>query len=410
MALHVAYFINQYPKVCHSFIRREIQALERIGFTVKRFALRGWQEDLVDEADIRERGQTAYVLQCGVGGLMGAIARAALSRPKRFILAVKLALSMSRKADRSMPYHIIYLAEACKLLQWMEASSVRHIHAHFGTNSTEVAMLVSVLGDISYSFTVHGSGEFDKPLSLHLNEKIKRAAFVVAISSFCRSQLYRWAEYEDWKKVHIVRCGLEKEFHSVSTPAYPTRRTLVCVGRLCEQKGQMLLLNAVSELRRKGHVFQLILAGDGDMRADLEAQIRHHSLEETVTITGWISSDQVRSALLSAQAMILPSFAEGLPVVLMEAMAVRRPVLATHIAGIPELVVHGDNGWLFPAGDVERLVEVIEEFLKVPIETLEEMGKSAHARVLALHDVDVEARKLGTLFLALATMQGSREN
>lgn len=410
MSLHVAYFINQYPKVSHSFIRREIQALERIGFIVKRFALRGWQDDLVDEADLWERGQTAYVLQCGVGGLMGAIARVALSRPKRFVLAVKLALSMSRKADRSMPYHIIYLAEACKVLQWMEASSVCHIHAHFGTNSAEVAMLVSVLGDISYSFTVHGPEEFDKPLSLHLNEKIKRAAFVVAITSFCRSQLYRWAEYEDWKKVHVVRCGLEREFHSVSAPVYPTRRTLVCVGRLCEQKGQMLLLNAVSELRRKGHVFQLILAGDGEMRANLEAQIRHHSLEETVTITGWISSDQVRSELLSAQAMVLPSFAEGLPVVLMEAMAVRRPVLTTHIAGIPELVVHGDNGWLFPAGDVERLVEVIEEFLKVPIETLEEMGKSAHARVLALHDVDVEARKLGTLFLALATMQGSREN
>lgn len=410
MALQVAYFVNQYPKVSHSFIRREIHALERIGFTVKRFALRGWRDNLVDEADVRERSQTEYVLERGVRGLVGAVARAALSRPKRLMLAAKLAFSMSRKADRSLPYHIIYLAEACKLLQWMEASSVRHIHAHFGTNSTEVAMFVSVLGDISFSFTVHGPEEFDKPLSLHLSEKIKRAAFVIAITSFCRSQLYRWAEHDDWKKVHVVHCGLEKEFHSISTPDYPIKRTLVCVGRLCEQKGQILLLDAVAELRRRGHVFQLILAGDGEMRPDLEAHIRRHSLEETVTITGWISSDQVRHELLSAQAMILPSFAEGLPVVLMEAMAVRRPVLTTHIAGIPELVVHGDNGWLFPAGDVSRLVDVIEEFLRAPIETLEEMGKRAHARVLARHDVDVEARKLETLFLALTSMQKSREN
>jgi colanic acid/amylovoran biosynthesis glycosyltransferase len=396
----VAYFINQYPKVSHSFIRREILALERQGFEIQRIALRGWDAELVDAEDIRERERTRYVLQTGIIGLIVAALGIFIRRPVRFFSALKLALKMGIRADRSWPFHLVYLAEACRIVPWIRESGACHVHAHFGTNSTEVVMLLTALGGPSYSFTVHGS-EFDRPEFLKLGEKVRHAAFVVAISSFGRSQLYRWADYADWPKVHVVHCGLEQAFYDVQAVPIPATPRVVCVGRLSAEKGQLLLLNAVSHLARKGTQLELVLAGDGDMRPELESQIAHQNLQGQVRITGWISSQQVREEILAARALVLPSFTEGLPVVIMEAMALQRPVLATYVGGIPELVRPGVDGWLFPAGDVNRLVAVLEEFLATPVEKLEKMGEAARLRVLERHSVDTEARKLAQLFRAI---------
>jgi colanic acid/amylovoran biosynthesis glycosyltransferase len=393
----IAYFINQYPKVSHSFIRREILAMERQGFAIQRIALRGWDAKLVDADDLREREHTRYVLQAGVIGLILAVLHISFTHPVRFFCALKLALKMSIHADRPWPFHLACLAEACRIVPWLKESGVRHVHAHFGDNSTEVAMLIEALGAASYSFTVHRT-EFDRPEFLKLGEKIRHALFVVAISSFARSQLYRWADYADWPKVHVVHCGLEQTFYDVQAVPIPLAPRVVCVGRLCEEKGQMLLVDAVSRLVQKGINFELVLAGDGDMRPELESQILRHKLQDNVRITGWISSAQVREEILAARALVLPSFSEGLPVVIMEAMALRRPILTTYVAGIPELVRPGVDGWLFPAGDVEGLVTVLEEFLATPVETLERMGETARQRVLERHSVDTEAKKLAQLF------------
>ena len=399
--MRIAYFINQYPKVSHSFIRREILALERQGFDIQRIALRGWDAELVDAEDIRERERTRFVLQAGVIGLILAVMRILFTRPRCFLLALKLALKMGVRADRPWPFHLVYLAEACRIVPWLKESGARHVHAHFGTNSAEVVMLATTLGGPSYSFTVHGPEEFDKPEFLRVGEKVERAVFVAAISSFCRSQLYRWINYADWSKVQVVHCGLESAFHDVQAVPIPAAPRLVCVGRLSKEKGQMLLLDAVSHLARKGIDFELVLAGDGDMRPEIESQIARHNLQGKVRITGWISSEQVRQEILAARALVLPSFAEGLPVVIMEAMALRRPVLTTYVAGIPELVRPGVDGWLFPAGDVELLAVVLEEFLATPVETLEKMGEAARLRVLERHSVDTEAGKLAKLFRSI---------
>jgi colanic acid/amylovoran biosynthesis glycosyltransferase len=396
--MRIAYFINQYPKVSHSFIRREILALERKGFELQRIALWGWDGDLVDAEDISERELTRYVLQGGLIALLLAMVRVAFSSPFRFVSALSLAFRMGRHADRSWPYHLIYLAEACRMLSWLRESGAQHIHAHFGTNSAEVVMLAHVLGGPPFSFTVHGPEEFDKPQFIHLGEKIRRSAFVVAISSFGRSQLYRWVEHGQWDKIKVVHCGLEPAFHAVAPVPIPDRPRLVCVGRLCEQKGQLLLVEAAHRVAAKGIDFELVLAGDGEMRTDVEALIARHGLAGRVRITGWISSDQVREEILAARGMVLPSFAEGLPVVIMEAMALRRPVLTTYVAGIPELVRPGENGWLFPAGSVEALAATLEDFLATPPGVLERMGEAGYHRVLERHDIDREAAKLAALF------------
>ena len=398
MTLQVAYLINQYPKVSHSFIRREILALERQGVAVQRVALRGWADEVVDEEDKRERERTQYVLRAGALGLVWAVAGLVLASPRRFAAACALATRMGRRADRSLPYHWVYLAEACVILRWLQATGATHLHAHFGTNPAEVAMLTHVLGGPPYSFTVHGPEEFDKPQFIGLAEKMRRAAFVVAISSFGRSQLYRWVERLQWHKVQVVHCGLEPGFHAGAVVAPPSAPRLVCVGRLCEQKGQLLLVQAAAQLARRGVPFELVLAGDGELRAEVEALAESAGIAAQVRITGWVSSAQVRQEILAARALVLPSFAEGLPVVIMEAMVLRRPVITTFVAGIPELVQPGENGWLIPAGDVEALAGAMAECAAAPVEALARMGEAARARAVARHDIDVEAAKLSTLF------------
>jgi glycosyltransferase involved in cell wall biosynthesis len=195
----------------------------------------------------------------------------------------------------------------------------------------------------------------------------------------------------------VVHCGLEPEYAGGAQPA-PAAARLVCLGRLVEQKGQLLLIEAARVLAGKGLEFELVLVGGGEMRDEIEALIARYGLVQRVRLTGAISTEKLREELLQARALVLPSFAEGLPMVIMEAMALRRPVLSTYIAGIPELVLHGENGWLFPAGSVDALAAAMEDCLSRSPEKLRAMGEAAHARVRDRHSVDVQASKLARLF------------
>lgn len=396
--MRVAYLINQYPKVSHSFIRREIRALEKQGLQVDRIAIRGWDADVVDAQDVEERQRTRYLLGNGLLPLLRAVMVAAVRRPRGFLRALATAIGMSVRSDRSLPYHLVYVAHACRILEWLQQSGASHLHAHFGTNSAEIAMLVRLLGGPEYSFTVHGPDEFDHATRLGLERKAAQAKLVVAISSYTRSQLFRWVGVDDWHKVKLVHCGLEPEFYaSPATPPASTPR-FVCVGRLCEQKGQLILLRALSQILAKGRGCQLVLAGDGEMRSHLEASIRELALEQHVQITGWVSGSRVREEILEARALVMPSFQEGLPVAIMEAMALRRPVISTYIAGIPELVIPGETGWLVPAGSVDELAAAMEDCLSTPADRLERMASAACSRAVERHDIDREAGKLANYF------------
>ena len=398
--LKIAYFVNQYPKVSHTFIRREILALERRGFEVLRVALRGWDTTVPDDEDRMERDRTQYVLRNGAMSLVPPMLRCLLASPARFFTALGSAMKMSRVSrERSLVYHLTYLAEACMVLGWLRGYGVQHLHAHFGTNSAEVAMLTHILGGPPFSFTVHGPDEFLRPMGLA--EKVSRAAFVVAISSYGRSQLYLRLPHSDWSKVQVVHCGLERISYDLPGSSVPPIPRFVCVGRLSEEKGQMLLLEAGARLAAKDISFELVLVGDGPLRGELERLIEKYGLREHVRITGWISNQKVREEIAGARALVLPSFSEGLPVVIMEAMALRRPVLTTYIAGIPELVRSGENGWLFPAGSLDHLTSALESCLSTSSADLQKMGDAGFDRVLARHSIDIEAAKLAELFLAV---------
>ena len=395
----LAYLVNQYPQTSHSFIRREIAALEARGLPVQRFSIRAGREALVDAQDRAEAGRTRVVLKAGAVPILWSVLVMLATSPRAVARSMGLALRLGRRSERGTLVHLIYLAEACLLRRWFLASGVRHVHAHFGTNSTAVAMLCRSLGGPPYSFTVHGPDEFDHPRALALGEKVGRAAFAVAISAYGRSQLYRWASYGDWPRIHVVRCGLDALFLQFPSIPPPSARRLVSVGRLVPQKGQLLLIEAAARLLADGRDFELTLVGDGPSRGAIESLIRHFHLEGRVRLVGWQSNEAVRGLILDCRALVLPSFAEGLPVALMEAMALGRPVITTAIAGIPELVRPGENGWLVTPGSVESLVEAIREALDATDQQVAALGRAGAARVRQYHDAAIEAGRLTGLFL-----------
>jgi colanic acid/amylovoran biosynthesis glycosyltransferase len=396
--MKIAYLVNKYPKVSHSFIRREIAALEANGLSVARFSIRSCVSELVDPEDKLEFDKTRVILDVGVWNLLLSLMIYGILKPISFLRGLLLAFKVGKKSDAGILRHIIYLAEACTLKRWLSECGATHLHAHFGTNSTTVAMLCHAMGGPEYSFTVHGPEEFDRALNIALTEKINRAKFVVAICSFGLSQLYRWCDYQQWHKIHVIRCGVDEEYFNQPQTILRDVNSLVCVGRLCEQKGQILLLKAIKQLCDEGWDLLLTLVGDGEMRSHLESLIDDYNLHSAVKITGWASGQEVQQYIKDARALVLPSFAEGLPVVLMEAFALQRPVITTYVAGIPELVQTNVNGWLVPAGSVEALTAAIRKVLLLPTEILAQIGGAGLESVRIQHNVATEAQKLAVLF------------
>lgn len=397
----VAYLTNVYPHVSHSFIRREILALEKCGIPVVRFSIRRSSEALPDIDDQSEQARTIVLLDASVAAFVSVTLRALFSHPVRFGRAVRMAIAMGRVSAVGVWRNLIYLVEACLLAQAARQRGIRHVHAHFGTNSAAVARLAKAVGDVSYSMTVHGPDEFDANAALSLPAKIADAAFVVAISSHGIGQLMRWSHFTHWPKISVVRCGLDGKFleHGRSKSRSGSR-VFVCVARLDAQKGVGLLIEAAHLLGPELD-FKLRIIGDGAMRAELAGRIVALGLSDRVVLCGWQSSANIRTELERARALVLSSFAEGLPVVLMEAMAVECPVIATAIAGIPELV-DSECGWVVPSGSAEAMAAAMRTALLADEKALRTMGAEGRQRVLASHDAVRNAGQLAELLAAHA--------
>lgn len=397
--VRIAYLTNRYPAVSHSFIRREIEAIEAEGTAVCRFSVRAADKNnLPDVRDRAEFNRTCVLLDVSALRLFVEVLQTFAKSPIRSVTALKVAFAKADWSPLSLVRRAAYFAEAAALAHRMRKERIDHLHAHFGTNPAMVARIAGKLSGISYSFTVHGPDEFDAPIALDLRGKIADSSFCVAISSYGRSQLMRWSAFADWSKVEVVRCGVDEGFLDegarVRLPAGPA---LCAVTRLSGQKGIPLLIEAASRLVAAGKRFSLTVVGDGEMRPEIEAMIESLQLQDVVKITGWASSDGVIDCLLESRAMVLPSFAEGLPVVIMEALALERPVVVTAIAGTPELVDR-ECGWLIPAGSIDALVAAMTEVIDAPTSKLIKLGQTGRERVLANHDSRTNGRQLNALF------------
>lgn len=397
----IAYFINQYPGISHSFIRREILALERQGVSVERFAIRPSPDATVSREDGEEAAKTRHIVTSSKTSLLADMFAQFFKAPLRAVGALSAALKYGWRSEAGLLRHFFYFGEALVLARWMEKSGLDHVHAHFGTNAAMIALLASQMSGSTYSMTVHGPEEFEKPKLISLKQKVEKSAFTVAISKYGAAQLKKITEPEDWLKIKIVHCGIEKTFFEESHPHLPDENTMVCVGRLCAEKGQIDLVHAVAKIRSAIPGLKVSLIGDGPMRDHIEAAVKKNALEDCVILEGWKSPAEVREALEGARVFILPSYAEGLPVSIMEALTIKRPVISTYIAGIPELIENRVCGWLTPAGDVDAIADAISTAMTADEATLEAFAAEGFSRVRAAHDIDTEAQKLAAHFTSV---------
>ncbi|MGV8954242.1 MAG: glycosyltransferase family 4 protein [Cypionkella sp.] len=407
--MKIAYLVNTYPKPSHTFIRREIAGLERQGWQVHRFAMRSDRASLVDPVDFVENDKTEHVLELGKKHLFKTALSWLIRHPRETAAGIALAWRCGSKGRAGgpgtggKPRHLIYLIESAYIASRAHDLGLSHIHAHFGTNSATVAMLSQALGGPSFSFTVHGPEEFDAPRAFSFPEKMTRARFTVAISSFGRSQLYRWCQIPEWPKIKVVHCPIDTASYAPPDPMPVSEAAdgphLVAIGRLTEQKGFPLLVEIMALAAKRLPNITLTICGDGELRSLIDAEIARHGLTDRIHIAGWMSEAEVRATIGRAHALILPSLAEGLPMVVMEAMACGRPVIAACINGVPELLT-ANEGWLVPAGDATAFADAITALAQTPNATLAEMGARARTRVFARHDCDTEAAKLSALFAA----------
>ena len=316
---------SQYPLVSHTFIRREIAELERRGFAVRRLSIRSTAGLTPDPADAREAEKTFTCLNDPAASLVARFAGSAIRRPRGTARALKEAWRHARKSHRTLGKHLAYVVEAVRLAALLEAEGIGHVHVHFGTNAATVASIMKKLAGVSFSMTVHGSAELDSPLTNNLRDKVAEADFTVAVSHYTRGQLMRFSDAAHWDRIHIVPCTVDDSFFADCVPVPPETRDIVCVGRLSPEKGQLLLLDAFAEAVSDGTPGRLVMVGDGPVRAQLESRIDSLGLRDRVEMAGWQNEAQIKTRVRAARALVLPSFYEGLPVVIMEAMAMAAP-------------------------------------------------------------------------------------
>lgn len=398
----IAYLTSEYPKVSHTFIQREVAGVRANGMDVITCSVR--QPSAGDLSGPEEEAafeDTFYILATAKNPLtlIGAHLGFLVNSPGRYFKALALAWRTSAPGFRALLYQLFYFAEAGILAQHLQREGAVHLHTHFANSGCSVAMLTSEMSGIPFSFMMHGPAEFFETDRWRLDEKVARARFVTCISHFCRSQLMLFSDKAHWQKLHIQHCALDPDFYDRTDNDRPVGKHLLFIGRLSGVKGAPILLEAVAALQADHPDIHLTFVGDGPERPELEAKTDTLGLRDAVTFAGFRSQGEVADYLAETDIFALPSFAEGVPVVLMEAMASRVPVVTTRIAGIAELVENGVSGYLVPPGDVESLVDRLNELLG-DSENRGRMGEAGRQMVIAEFNIRTETARLSGLFKA----------
>jgi colanic acid/amylovoran biosynthesis glycosyltransferase len=423
--LRVAYLCSLYPAVSHTFIIREVEALRRLDVEIATFSIhRAGAEHLLDEP-ARAAGESTFaILPARWGKLLVSHVKLLLRSPRAYAATLALALRLAPRGARGLIWQAFYFAEAVVLWEQCRRRQIRHIHAHIANVAADVALLAASLGTAtegehpwSWSFTMHGPTEFFDVGHFRLAQKLQRARFVVCISDFARSQLMTLGDAEAWEKLHVVHCGIPldrftrgAELGTAASPRYAGKLgdapagaadapMVLYVGRLVPEKGQVVLLRALALLRERGRPVRATLVGEGPRRVALEELAAELGVAAHTRFTGALGQREIRALYEAASLFCLPSFAEGIPCVLMEAMAMELPVVSTFIAGIPELVDDGHNGLLVAPGRADQLARVLEWLLADP-ELRRRLGASARQKIVEEFDGERSAEQLHAIFTA----------
>lgn len=393
MSLRIAYMTGEYPRATDTFIQREVAALREAGVHVETLSIRKPSEkESVDPYQQAERGRTRYVLPACPWELFKSHVRLLFRSPGRYFGALRTALFVRPDGVKALALQMAYFAEAGLVAAHVRNHRLSHLHNHFSNSSCSVAMLAAQLGGFTFSVTMHGPAEFFEPKYWRIDEKIRRALFVCCISHFCRSQAMIFAPQAKWNRLHVIHCGVDLRLFDKAKHAGSAQR-LLFVGRLAAVKGLPILLEAFVLLKQEHPGLTLTVAGDGPDRGALEQRAKDLGISDAVRFVGYQSQAQVRELLLETDVFIMASFAEGVPVVLMEAMASAVPVVATRIAGVAELVEDGISGFLVPPGDAQSLAERTAALLDDPA-LRQRFGKAGRAEVEAEFNIATESQRL----------------
>ena len=399
--MRLGYLTSQYPATSHTFIRREVSALRALGIALETYSIRAPADaELVAAEDRLEADRTYTVLRRGPGEFARAHAGTLVQHPVRYLQTLRLALTHRPPGLRALLLALAHFAESVVLASRLRHDGITHLHNHFANSAATVGLLASRLLGLGWSFTMHGISETDYPAGLMLPAKIKAAEMVACVSWFGRAQAMRLVPPHEWDKLRIVRCGLELD--RLPPRREPSDRTIriVCVGRLSPEKGIAGLLQAFAMLGPTAASARLILVGDGPEQFALNAMAQNLGVAEAVTFRGRLPEQATLEEIAQSDILVLPSFMEGLPIVLMEAMALRLPVIASRVAGIPELVQDGVNGLLFTPANWEELAKRLEQLL-TDTALRQRLGEEGRRAIEAQFDVRRSARQLSVLFESL---------
>lgn len=394
----IAYLCSEYPAISHTFIFREVVSLREENINVATCSVhRSKALEIMTEEEQQEAAATMVMFDTPILTMLIIPFKLFFRSPVGFAKMTLQALSIYFKIPKSFIKVLGYLGEAMILVDWLQKKGINHIHEHFGNPTAIVAMLARTYGKITYSLSIHGPDVFYQVDSALLKEKVMGASFVRCISFYCRSQLWRITPYKAWSKFHIVRCGIDPWLYNPENHLRKSQGEILCVGRLTPAKGQHVLLEAAALLKEKKLKFHITIIGDGEDKDSLNQLQKKLGLEDHVHFTGALGQHEVRDYYRQADIFVLPSFAEGIPVVLMEAMAKEIPVISTRITGIPELINHGVNGLLTTPGNIEELAEQIE-FLFSYSEETSQFGAAGRKTVVEKYNQQENNKELAKLF------------
>jgi colanic acid/amylovoran biosynthesis glycosyltransferase len=410
--MRIAYLTGEYLRPTHTFIQREVETLRSDGLEVHTFSVRPTDpEELVSTEQKAEQAQTFNILPIRPFAILKAHTSLLLSAPARYWQALKLAWRSQSPGIKALIYQLFYFIEAGVLAQELRSRKIDHLHNHFADSSCTVSMLAAALANIRFSFTLHGPYIFFEPYRWRLDLKIRQALFVICISHYCRSQAMFLSDPEHWNKLHIIHCGIDlNRYRPVPHPS--DQKRLLYIGRLSAAKGVPILLQAIASLTAQHPEVLLTIIGDGPDRQALETQSAQLGLTHHLKFVGYQSQESVCQYLQACDIFVLPSFAEGLPVVLMEAMATGVPVIATAIAAISELVEDGVNGYLVPPGAVEPLAHKLDQLLSNAQlrQSLGEAGRRKVEQAFNLHQEVDSLKRIMSLALTKSSANADVPN
>ena len=405
-AVRVAYLLSRYPAISHTFFLHEVLGLRARGMDIETASINPPDRSLaaLPPAERAEAAATYYVQGAGKLASVLTLLGTALRHPVVLGRGLATVLRVPRLTLVRRLFWLLYLAEALLVGRWMHRRGLRHLHVHFGGAVASVGMLTAAAWGLPYSLTIHGPEELLNVDAYHLREKVHAAQFVFCISDFCRSQLCLLVPPAEWPKLEVVRLGVDPVLltpSSRTTPAGEEDRVLelVCTGRLVAAKGHTILLEAVRLLRDRGVPLKVTLVGGGEQAQALEDFVAQHGLEDRVTFAGALSHAATLTLLRRADLFALASFAEGIPVALMEAMALGLPCVSTTVAGIPELIRSGVDGLLVPPANVAALADALEA-LAMDARLRRTLGAAARQRVIARYNLPLNQELLAQAFAA----------